>query len=283
MSKKRNEIFGEQAMNAPAGIKQSDVVKDDFDWEVPVETVPIPSEGRVYDINSVLYNKTTLDINAMTAKEEDILTSRALIKKGTVITHLLQSCIAERGVSVQDMLTGDRNALMVAVRITGYGVDYNVEVTCPSCDEKSSQAFDLGELPLRRLSIDPVTPGSNMFAYTLPVTKKEVKFKFLTGKDEEEMSIIAERKKSALPGIRGESLVTSRLARSIVAIDEIEDKNKINLFVNKMPAQDSRKLRAYIDANEPGIDMISWMGCPHCGESSEVSLPLGASFFWPRD
>ena len=280
--KKRNEIFGGQA--AAAGvIPQSNVMKDDFDWDIPVETVPIPSEGKVYDVNSPLYGKQTLDIKAMTAQEEDILSSRALIKKGTVITHLLQSCITEPGISVQDMLVGDRNALMVAVRITGCGADYSAEVTCPECNARNRERFNLGDLPIKRLQIDPIQQGQNIFSFTLPVTKKEVHFKFLTGRDEEEMSLIAERKKAALPEMQGENLVTSRLARAIVSVDGITDKNKINLFVNKMPAQDSRKLRAFMDANEPGVDMVGWLTCASCGESSEVGLPLGASFFWPRD
>jgi len=282
VSKRKNEIFGAQALSQ-TGVPKSNVMKDDFGWEVPVESVPLPSEGKVYATNSPLSGKEMLDIKAMTAKEEDILTSRALIKKGTVITTLLQSCILDPGINVSDMLTGDRNALMVAVRITGYGADYRADVTCPACDTKSQQNFDLGELPIKRLNIDPVSQGSNEFSFTLPVTKKEVHFKFLTGRDEEEMNIIAERKKAALPGMQGESLVTSRIARSVISIDGITDKNKINQFVERMPAQDSRKLRAYMDTNEPGIEMKAWMGCPHCGETSEVELPMGANFFWPRD
>ena len=281
-NKRKNEIFGAQALGH-SGMPKSDVMKDDFGWEVPVESVPLPSEGKVYDTDSPLSNKTMLDIKAMTAKEEDILTSRALIKKGTVISSLLQSCILEPGINVSDMLTGDRNALMIAVRITGYGADYRADVTCPTCDARSQQNFDLGELPIRRLNIDPVSPGENKFSFMLPVTKKEVHFKFLTGRDEEEMSIIADRKKAVLPEMQGDSLVTSRLARSVEYVGGITDKNKINIFVDRMPAQDSRKLRAYMDANEPGIEMKSWMGCPSCGESSEVELPMGANFFWPRD
>ena len=281
-NKRRNEIFGAQAMGQ-SNMPKSDVMKDDFGWEVPVETVPLPSEGKVYDVNSALYNKTMIDIKAMTAKEEDILTSRALIKKGTVITALLQSCILEENISVSDMLTGDRNALMIAVRITGYGSDYRADVTCPSCGARSQQNFDLAELPIKRLAIEPVEPGANIFAFDLPVTKKTVHFKFLTGRDEEEMSVISERKKAMFAEMQNDSLVTSRLARSVVSIDGVSDKNKINIFVDRMPAQDSRKLRTFMDTNEPGIEMKSWMNCPSCGESSEVELPMGANFFWPRD
>ncbi len=284
MSQERrsNEVFQGNALKQSA-IPSKNVMEEDFGWEVPIETVPLPSEGKVYPSNSPLSNMSSIDIKAMTAKEEDILTSRALIKKGTVITHLLQSCVVGGGVNVKEMLVGDRNALMVAVRITGYGSAYSADVSCPACSAQLKESFDLGELSIKRLNIDPVTPGENRFSFLLPITKKEVHFKFLTGVDEEELNLIAERKKKMLPDMATESLVTSRLARSIVSVGGIEDQNKINQFVERMPAQDSRKLRAYIDQNEPGINMDVWLHCSQCGESSEVGLPMGAEFFWPRD
>ena len=258
-----------------------DVMKEDFGWEVPVETVPVPSQGKVYPGTSPLCNRETIDIYAMTAKQEDILTSRALIKKGRVISELIKSCIVDRDVDPGSMLLGDRNALMIAIRITGYGSGYNAEVSCPACSQKSSHTFKLTDLPIKRLEIDPVTIGENLFSFTLPVTKKEVKFKFLTGNDERELSIIAERKRKAMPDLEVDNVVTSRLGASIVSIDGVEDRSKISMFINRMPALDSRKLRTYIDNHEPGVSMATWMSCPHCGENEEVSLPMGASFFWP--
>jgi hypothetical protein len=186
-------------------------------------------------------------------------------------------------VSIDDMLLGDRNALMVAVRITGYGTSYGVQTSCPDCGEQSEQDFDLAELEIKRLEIEPVIEGENRFSFTLPVTKKEVHFKFLTGKDEREMSVVAERKKKLMPGSQVESQVTSRLEHVILSIDGVEDRNKINSFIKNMPALDSRKLRTHIESSEPGIDMSAWMSCPHCSESSQISMPLGINFFWPRD
>ena len=283
MSQERrsNEVFQGDALSSR--VPTQNVMEEDFGWEVPVETVPLPSEGKVYPSNSQLSKMSTIDIKAMTAKEEDILTSRALIKKGTVITHLLQSCVVGNGINVKEMLVGDRNALMIAVRITGYGTAYSSEVTCPSCTVQLKESFDLGELSIKRLNINPASPGANRFSFILPVTKKEVHFKFLTGIDEEELNLIAERKKKMMPDMVADSLVTSRLSRSIISVGGIEDQNKINQFVERMPAQDSRKLRAYIDQHEPGIDMNVWLNCGQCGESSEVGLPMGAEFFWPRD
>ena len=109
-----------------------------------------------------MYGKETVSIRAMTAREEDILTSRALIKNGTVISELLKSCIVDEGFEPMDMLTGDRNALMTALRITGYGAEYSVEVNCPACSERSKQDFNLAELPVKRLEISPVSDGANL-------------------------------------------------------------------------------------------------------------------------
>ena len=274
----RNEVFT-AADAVRAGHKVHNIMRDDFNYEVPVESVPLPSNGLVYRADSPLYGQETVDIKSMTAKEEDILTSRSLIKKGTVITHLLKSCIIDKTIDPDEMLTGDRNAIMTAIRILGYGHEYRVEVECPACSERSKQAFNLTELPIKRLKISPVAEGSNLFDFTLPVTQKKVRFKFLTGADEAELTVMQERKKKM--GQRSENLVTQRLNFSIQSIDGITDKTKINMFCRNMPARDSLELRRHIDANEPGVEMKSWMDCPSCLEHSEVRLPLGASFFWP--
>ena len=274
-----NDVFTQQQA-AAGGIVTRNVMRDDFGFEVPVETVPLPSGGAVYPEGSPLHGAETLDIKAMTAREEDILTSRALIKKGTVISTLLSSCLTDKSIDVDSMISGDRNALMTAIRITGYGAGYTCEVDCPACGEKNKQEFNLGELPLKRLNLEPVVPGANLFEFFLPMSKKKVQFKFLTGADELEISQEAERRKKKL-GMDSDSLVTTRLQYSVLAVDAIKDRNKVQQFVRNMPAGDSRALRKFMDENEPGIEMKSWMTCSSCSEQSEVRLPLGASFFWP--
>ena len=273
---KRNEVF---SANNPQGLPSRNVMKDDFGFEVPVETVPLPSRGVTYPADSPMYGKEVVSIKAMTAREEDILTSKALIKKGTVISELLKSCVVDDGFDPDHALTGDRNALMVALRITGYGAEYKVEVDCPACGQRSKQSFNLSELPIKRIQIEPISPGANLFECELPLTKKTVRWRFLTGIEEKEIGQLQERKKKQ--GQLNDNLVTTRLTYSIQAIDGITDKTKIGFFIRNMPARDSLFLRKYIDKNEPGIDMKSWMDCPSCLESSEVKLPLGASFFWP--
>jgi hypothetical protein len=279
---KRNEIFGADDLNKNP-VPKSNVMKDDFGWEVPVETVPLPSNGVVYPSDSPLHGLEMLDIKAMTAREEDILTSRALIKKGTVITHLLDSCITTPNVTSSDLIVGDRNAIMIAIRITGYGSDYGADVTCPECATRQSKRFDLAELPIKRLNIKPVAKGQNEFAFILPVTQKKVTFKFLTGADEEQISTESGRRRKLMPEIQTDNLVTNRLEKTIVSVEGVTDKVKLNSFVRQMPALDSRRLRTYMDDAEPGMDMRVTLECDSCGDSSQVSLPIGAGFFWPRD
>jgi hypothetical protein len=121
----RSALFGGAV---PAGIQTRDVMRDDFGFEVPLESVPLPSNGVVYPSESALHMKETVEIRSMTAREEDILTSRALIKKGTVITELIKSCLIDKRIDVSTMLSGDRNALMVALRVTGYGAEFDKKV-----------------------------------------------------------------------------------------------------------------------------------------------------------
>src|SRR3990167_6111423 len=279
----RNAVF---SAGAPAGINpnipsmsSADKMKAEFGLDVPLDTVPIPSQGKVYPPGSVLHNRDSVEIRAMTAREEDILTSRALGKKGTVINELLKSCLTDSRINPLDMLSGDRQALMVAIRITGYSEQYDAEMQCEECNSKSKRVFDLSQLPLKFLNIDPVEPGRNLFEFLLPYTKKIVRFRFLTGRDELEMFETAERQKKL--GIGGDNLVTANLTTSIVSVDGREDRSALAQFVKIMPARDSLALRSYISDNEPGIVMKQEAACGVCGHSEEVNMPKGATFFWP--
>lgn len=260
---------------------QASQVLDQYS-DIPVESVPLPSLGLVYPVGSSLHGAETVEIRAMTAKEEDILSSRALIKKGTVISHLLQSCIVDRSVDARSLLGGDRNAIMIAIRVTGYGPQYDIEVQCSACRHKDKYSYDLGALPIKRLEIAPAEPGANAFDVKLPVTGRVIRFKFLTGIDEENIVATQEKMKKLIAG-GIDNLITTKLKTCIVSIDGNTDRLAIDKFVNFLPARDSLFLRKYIDNNEPGVEMKVAFACSNadCGHTEEVALPLGPSFFWP--
>jgi len=254
-------------------------LSQDVGFEIPVESVPLPSQGKVYPVGHPLNGAKTVDIRAMTAREEDLLTSRALIKNGTAVSKLLQSCMINRTIDTDDLLTGDRNAILIAIRITGYGVEYSAKIDCPDCEESFKNDFTLNDLNIQNLGAEPLQEYTNLFEYILPVSGKTVHFRLMTGRDELEMAQEEKRKKKL--GQQIETTVTGRLFRSIISIDGIEDRNKISNMVRYMSAGDSRALRNYIDSIEPCVQMRQSVTCPQCGEISEVEIPLGMSFLWP--
>jgi hypothetical protein len=262
---------------------QQDELMAELGITIPVEVVPLPSQGKVYPQASSLHRKELVEIKAMTAREEDILTSRAYLKNGTVITKLIQSCLTDRSINVLNMLSGDRNAILVAIRITGYGSTYGGSVNCPTCDHSWEHQFELAELPLKNLTIEPVSPGENLFELTLPKSGATVQFKFLTGRDEEEITVTAERRKKKLKS-QEDNIVTARLMYQIVSVNNRTERGLIAKFVQHMPAADSLAMRGYIKEHEPGIEMSSEVICqnPDCGELAEVDVPLDVNFFWPN-
>lgn len=272
----RNAIFGD---GVPTNTAQ-EYARNELGLELPVDAVPLPSRGKAYGQGHPLCNKTDVEYRAMTAREEDLLMSPALIKRGTVITELIKSCLINKEIDVSSLLSGDRNALMIAIRSSGYGSLYEPVYSCPSCDFKNELEVNLSDLAIKPLEIDPVAPGQNLFRHKIPKSGKTIGFKFLTGKEEEE--IIAEVEMRKKRGIINSNMVTARLMRSIVEIDGNTDRNLINKFVSYMPAMDSLSLREYIDKHEPGVDMTIAFKCKSCDHFEEVGMPMGPSFFWPN-
>ena len=272
-----SELFGKDASNH---MLKNNIMKDDFGWEIPYESVPVPSRGVVYHPDSMLYALEAVQIKAMTAKEEDILASQALLKEGTVITNLIKSCLIEKSIDPAEMISGDRNALMVSIRITGYGSNYPYTSECENCGSVNKKDSNLAELGIKRLEIEPVEPGKNEFLFKLPITKKSVTFKFLNENDDRDRKVAAKMLQKHTKS-KVTNNVTSFLEYSIVSVDGITDRNKIKHFVMYMPARDSKALRNFINSNEPGIDMSQEYECDSCGHLNKTNLPITPEFFWP--
>jgi hypothetical protein len=262
-------------------VMKNNIMKDDFGWEVPVESVPLPSKGVIYSPNSILHGKETLQIKAMTAQEEDILMSPALAKDGSTIIHLIKSCLIDKSIDVNELIAGDRNALMISIRVTGYGTHYPININCENCSKLNEVDVDLSTLEIKRLNISPIEIGKNEFSFDLPVMKKQVIFKYLNANDDKNRQAKVDFIEKHSQGLRTNN-VTSFLEESIVSIDGIKDKNKIVHFVKNMPAFDSKSLRKYINENAPGINMKQECTCSYCGHKNEFNLPINSNFFWPR-
>ncbi len=219
----------------------------------------------------------------MTAREEDILSSPALIRKGTVLTTLMKACITNRTIDPDQMLGGDRNAILVAIRVSAYGPAYEVDVTCPECSEQAPHSFDLSRLALRMLDEQPSHgPGSNEFEFKLPVSGRIVRYKLLSAGDAARLEADMDRSRKAKGVVGGaEQGVTMRLLSQVTSIDGMEDPKVLPRAITSMLARDSRALRLHMDHMAPGVEMKQDLECPHCGKTTEVDVPIGTEFFWP--
>ena len=244
------------------------------EYKFPSETVELPSGGNIYDKKSPL-SSGKIELKYMTAKEEDILTSQNLIKKGAVIDKLLDSLIVDKDVKSDDLLIGDKNAVMVASRILAYGGDYTVEVTNPNTGETQQQTFDLTSCEFKELPED-VDYSKNEFEIELPVTKVNITFKLLTGKDE--VNITKELK--SLQKIGQNAEVTTRLKQVITSVNGNTEKSVISNFVNTMLSKESLFLRDEIQRINPDINLTQEV--EFGGESTEVDIPMTVEFFWPK-
>ena len=239
----------------------------------PSEIIDLPSRGVVYPKDSPL-SKGKIEIKYMTAKEEDILTSQNLIKKGIVVDVLLNSLILTEGITAEDLIIGDKNAVMVASRILAYGPEYEVELTNPETDEKFKHTFNLTECPFKELP-EGVDYSQNLFEMLLPISKKKIQFKLLSGKDEKAIDL--QLKKTKKFGASTE--ITTRLRHAIVSVDGDDTLAVITTFINNMLSRDSLALRQYIAKIAP--DVVLEQDVDMEGELVTVDIPLTTEFFWP--
>ena len=238
----------------------------------PTEVVDLPSQGLLYPADSPL-SSGKIEIKYMTAKEEDILTSANLIKKGIVIEKLLESLIVDKSIKIGDLLIGDKNAVLIASRILAYGKEYDVEY------DGQQLVVDLTTLKDKKLDETKVSKGVNEFEFELPATKRKVTFKLLTSTDETEIEKEIAGYEKMGDGI-GYGL-TTRLKHQIVSIDGDNKKASINNFVdNEFLSMDSRAFRTEVSRIMPDVDMTSTYTDLE-GNEKEFTVPMTVTFLWP--
>jgi len=274
--------------SVPSGVNMPEAVRIAYNQtdapvkqKYPSEIISLPSQGYFYDEKNPL-SKGTVDIKYMTAREEDILTSQNLIKKGVVLSRLLESLIVTPGVRLDDLLIGDKNALFIAARRLAYGDNYGpVEVICKSCGVTNKRQIDLSIVENKDFDFSKYTKGTNLFEYVLPYSKKTIQFKLLTHKDENNIEAELEHLAKMGKGTAAPE-VTTRLKHMIVSVDGNDDRSFVNKFVdNEFPARDSLAFRTYVRDNTPNVDMGFNFVCDSCSHEERMDIPMGVSFFWP--
>ena len=237
------------------------------EFKFPTEEVELPSKGLVYPEDNPL-SSGKVEIKYMTAKEEDILTNQSYIQKGIVLDKLLESVVISK-INLDDLIVGDKNAILIATRILGYGKEYKFSYN------GEEQTIDLSTLENKSFDASNIEKGKNEFGFTLPNSETNITYKILTGKDEKKI----ERELAGLKKINKDASpeLSTRLKYIITSVDGETEPKSIREFVdNHLLARDSRALREHIKATQPDVDLTYIL---EGGE--EVNVPIGLSFFWP--
>jgi rubredoxin len=247
----------------------------DMEFMVPTDEIELPSQGKYYPSG-----QKTVKVKYLTAEDENILTSPDLIKNGKVLDVLLNHAVIDKSLRPDDMLTGDKNAVLLALRSTGYGDDYEVKMNCPECTEQYKTSVKLSSL--KHKPIQGESDQNGEFSVQLPKLRMMAKFRLLTGKDESYLTKKVESLKKLKKNTGESNLLTERYLLQIMEINGNRDKIYISNAISKMPISDSYFLREYIGLVDPGVNMEHEFECTNCGHVYEDTVPITAKLFWPN-
>ena len=238
------------------------------EFKFPTEEVELPSKGLVYPEENPL-SSGKIEIKYMTAKEEDILTNQAYIQKGVVLDKLIESLIVNKDINYKDLIIGDKNAVLIASRILGYGKEYSFKYN------DNDHQVDLSEVDNKEFDSSSIVKGTNDFSFELPYSTTKITYKILDGHDEnkieQELRGLKKINKDVVPEL------STRLKYMITSVNGDTERKNIREFVdNYLLARDSRALRKHIEETQPDVDLTFNLD----GEE-EVTIPIGINFFWP--
>jgi hypothetical protein len=282
MSRNKDRLGGHTP--EPTETPQQPVEKafDPLSFVAPTEFVDLPSKGN-YPETHPLHGQEVIEMRFMTAKEEDILSSQTLLKKGLAIERMLDSLIMNKAIKAQDLLVGDRNALIIAARISGYGSNYKTQIGCPSCGTRTHFDFDLTNQKIHEsteseeLNLKKLENGN--FTTKMPFSNFNIEFKLLDGKDEQMLTkLAADKKKRKMT----ETILTDQFKQMIVGIEGHSDRSIVARYVDNMPTLDSTQLKACYKVASPNVKVSSDFECNSCGHSQEMEVPFNTDFFWPN-
>ena len=246
--------------------------KEEPTFNFPTEEVELPSKGLVYPEDSPLADgKVTMKY--MTAKEEDIITNQNYIQKGTAINHLLDALIVTPGIKQDDLVTGDKNAILIAARILGYGSTYKFEYLGETVE------VDLSKLENKEIDYSLIEGRTNEFEFTLPHTQTPITFRLLTGKIEKQID--GELKGLAKINKVKSAEMSTRMKHLIASVNGDSDRKTVRQFVDTaLLARDAKSLRDYIAKMQPDIE-IKFDYEDYNGEIVEREIPITSGFFFP--
>ena len=248
-------------------------------YDFPTEVISLPSEGKCYPEGNPLASGQ-LEIKYMTAKEEEILSSQNLIRKGVVLDKLFESIIVDKNINIDDILIGDKNAIMLATRILGYGPNYTIQVEDENGNTEDFNV-NLAEVQTKEIDLSKLNT-ENKYTFT---TKSGtiLEYRLLTHGDEKKIDADVKALERLNKG-GASSELTTRYRYMITSVDGKTDTQSITSFINnRFLTIDTRAFREEVKKIQPDVNMEYEYENPSTGEKEVRPIPMGVGFFWPSE
>ena len=240
-----------------------------IDPAIAYDVIELPSKGIHYT-----NKKKSVRVAYLTASDENILSSPSFLNTNTVIVELLKRKILDKDLNIEEIVEEDRQAILIFLRNTAFGSDYNLTITDDKTGNEFTVEVDLGSLKIKDFNLVEDTNGE--YGHYLEKSKTEITFKFLTQKQEDEI----EKIKESWNGNGVAPVITKQLEMMIKSVGGVRDALKIRGFIETMPIKDSQDFRKFVKDNKPGLDLTQTVRTPS-GEDVQVRIGFGVEFFRP--
>lgn len=240
-----------------------------MNFNLPHDVVSLPSGGIFYK-----NKKKAVKVGYLTASDENIILNTSQSNRESVVLSLLRNKLYETDLKPDELLTGDVEAILIFLRNTAFGPDYEVNLTDPHTGRKFNYTLVLDELNIRKTEYKPNEEG--LFVVKLPKSGNEVKLKPMSLAD----SLEIEKLVDTYPSNRVAPKVTWKLNKQIVSVDGESDKGVIAKYIETMPIMDSKFVRNFLNENEPRLELQKEVTAPS-GEKVIVDITFGVEFFRP--
>jgi len=238
-------------------------------FNLPHDVVKLPTGGVFYKSK-----KKSVKVGYLTAADENLLVGAINNQKDGIIMTLLRNKIYEHDLRPEELLDSDIQAVLIFLRNTSFGPEYNLKLTDPVSGKEFQTSIILDELDIKKCEFKPDEDG--LFETTLPRSGAKVKVRPLTFSDELDIDKMSEK----YPAGVTPPVVTWRLNKQIQEINGDSDRGVISSFIENMPIMDSKHIRNFIKENTPALDLNRSVIAPS-GEKVSFNITFGVEFFRP--
>ena len=223
-------------------VSPSETTFNNVDYDTQYDVISLPSNGECYK------NKIgRIPVAYLTAYDENIITSPNLYRDGLVIDYLLKNKIVNKEINVDELVSGDVDAIVLFLRATSYGLDFPVAVEDPKTGEMIETNVDLSKIKTKEFKLKGDENGH--FTYVLPKSKVEVKFKYLTRKEENDLRLLSrlEGEGTGTVDLKAANLTISNMLKSDSILDSknksviLDATRKIDEWIKKIELTNSNK------------------------------------------